>query len=143
MEVDLHYPKQLHKSHENFPLAIEKKQITFDMLSPMQQKQLIEMKGEKRAKSYKSEKLVATLGDKKKYIVHFKTLKLYLELGLKLAKVHRVLSFNQKPFFKPYIDLFTQKRKMAKDNFQKSIFKLFSNSLFVSIYSILFLIFIN
>ena len=34
LEVGLHYPKKLHKSHEDFPLAPEKYKVTYTDLSP-------------------------------------------------------------------------------------------------------------
>ena len=41
-------------------------------------------------------KLIPNLYDKIKYPVHYKNLKYYLSLGMKLAKIHRILSFKQK-----------------------------------------------
>ena len=73
-------------------------------------------------------KLIPTLYDKEKYVLHEENLKLYLSLGLKLKRVHRVLQFNQKPCLKKYIDFNTEKRKEAKDSFQNDFFKLMSNS---------------
>ena len=61
--------------------------------------------------------------DRKKNVLHISTLKFYLEHGLKLKKVHRVVCFNQADFLKPYIDFNTEKRKNAKTEFEKDVFK--------------------
>ena len=38
-------------------------------------------------------KLIHNLYDKSKYVVHYKNLKYYLRLGMKLVKIHRILKF--------------------------------------------------
>ena len=51
--------------------------------------------------------------DKNKYAVHYKNLMLYLSLGMKLKRIHRVLEFDEKPWMEPYIRLNTEMRKKA------------------------------
>ena len=54
-------------------------------------------------------KLIPTLRDKKEYVLQYCKLQLYLDLGLKIKKVHRVLKFDQSPWPKQYIDFNTEK----------------------------------
>ena len=56
-------------------------------------------------------KLISSLGDKVKYVVHYKNLQYYLSLGMKLVKVHKILKFNQNNWFKKSADFDTEKRK--------------------------------
>ena len=74
----------------------------------------------------KCKKLVCNLHDKKRYVLHIRSLKQALEYGLKLEKIHRVIEFNQESWLKPYIDMSTELRKIAKNDF----FKLMNNAVF-------------
>ena len=78
----------------------------------------------------KCKKLVFNLYDKKDHIVHIRSLKQALNDGLLLKKVHRVIQFNQKAWLKAYIDMNTELRKRAKNDFEKDFFKLMNNAVF-------------
>ena len=67
---------------------------------------------------------------KKKYVVHINSLEQALNHGLKLKKVYRVIEFNQEEWLKPYIDMNTELRKEAKNDFEKDLFKSMNNSVF-------------
>jgi len=96
LEVDLSYPKELHDLYSDLPLAPEN-----------------------RIGNQKLSKLFTTLYDKKNYVVHYTTLKLYLNLGLKLEKMHRVLEFDQPDWLKVYFDFNTALRTKATNDFEK------------------------
>ena len=106
LEVDVKYPKRLHELHSDLPFLSE------------------------RMKVNKCKKLVRNLFNKKKYVVHINALKQALNHGLKLKTIHRVIEFNQETWLKPYIDMNTELRKAAKNDFEKDLFKLMNNSVF-------------
>ena len=78
----------------------------------------------------KCKKLVCNLSNKKKYVTHINSLKQALNHGLKLKKIHRVIEFNQKAWLKPYIDLNTELRKVADNDFENDFYKLMNNTVF-------------
>ena len=69
--------------------------------------------------SDKTTKLIPTLFNKEKYVLHVRNLNLYKDLGMKLTKIHRVLQFNESPWLAKYIDFNTNKRSNAKKCFRK------------------------
>ena len=126
LEVDLELPEHLHDLFNDYcPAPVHKDPTEYNTsnylktrLNQLQQKQS------------KTKKLLCTLDTKTNYAVHYRNLKYYLELGCVLLKVHRVISFNQSTWLKKYIDLNTELRQKAKNDFEKDFFKLMNNSVF-------------
>ena len=106
LEVDLKVPEKLKDYFDNYPLAPENIPIN------------------------KVKKLLCTLNDKKKYVIHHETLKLYLSLGLELGKIHRIIRFEESEWMKTYIDLNTELRTKAGNDFEKDFFKLMNNAVY-------------
>ena len=105
-EVDLEYPKNLWEKHNDYPLAPEN----------------IKVNG--------VEKLICHFKPRKNYVVHYRNLRLYLEMGMKITAVHRGISFYRSPWMEPYIRKNTELRKTAANSFEKDFFKLMNNSVF-------------
>lgn len=108
-EVDLDYPEHLHDLHNEYPFCAENMHVP----------------GKTNVK-----KLLLTLFDKKNYVIHYRMLKLALQHGFILKKVHRALKFHQSPWLKPYIMLNTEMRTKATNEFEKNFFKLLCNAIF-------------
>ena len=99
LEIDTDYPQELHESHRDLPFL-----------------------------SIKKEKLLTTLENQQKYVVHIAALKQALLHGLEFKKVHRVISFNQEAWLKPYIDKKYRIKKNAKNDLEKDFFKLINDA---------------
>ena len=70
-------------------------------------------------KSWCVMKLLPNLGNKTNYVFHYRNLQLYLSLGMKLTKIHRVLTFKQSDSMKKNINFNTEKRTNATNDFEK------------------------
>ena len=105
-EVDLEYPSSLWEKHNDYPLAPEKLIVTG------------------------VEKLICHFKPRKNYVVHYRNLRQYLEMGMRITAVHRGISFYQRPWMEPYIRKNTELRKTAANSFEKDFFKLMNNSVF-------------
>ena len=79
----------------------------------------------------KVKKLVCNATDEENYSIHIVALKQALNhVNLKLIRVHSVISFRQEAWLKSYIDLNTELRKYAKNEFEKDFYKLKINSIY-------------
>ena len=103
LEVDVHYPEKLHELHNDLSFLLE---------------------------IIKIEKIVANLHDKTEYVIHTKNLKQALIHGLVLKKVYKVIKLTQNSLLKPYINMNTDGRKKAKNDFEKDFFKLMNCAVF-------------
>ena len=126
-KVDIEIPKELHDKFMDYPLCPEIKNTPENMLSEYQ-KYLNDKLNIKY--NEKDKKLILDLLPRKNYKVYYKNLEYYLKLGLKVTKVHRILTFDEKPFLKEYIDLNTELRKNSKNDHEKDLFKLMNNAIF-------------
>ena len=115
LEVDLKYHNKLHELQNDYPLAPEKRTVTNDILSNYCKS--IADKYDTKVGDIK--KLIPNLGNKNKYVLHYKNLQLYLPSGMKLTKIHRVLNFKQSDWMKKYFDFNTKKRMCATNDFEK------------------------
>ena len=106
LDVDVDYPNKLQNLHSDLPFLPERMVIN------------------------NTKKLVCNLNDKKNYIVHINVLKQALDHGLKLRKVDSVIEFDQEAWLKEYIDVNTELRKKATNDFEKDFFKLMNNAVF-------------
>ena len=105
LEVDLKYPKKLHKLHNNFPLAPEKLAVTSDMLS----KYCKEIADIYEIKLGDVKKLIPNLSNKTKYVLDYRNLqKSIFIFRNKLIQIHKTLKFKQSDWIKKYIDFNTK-----------------------------------
>jgi hypothetical protein len=108
LEVDIDYPNEIHDKHNFFPFLPKNEKIP----------------------NSNDTKLLLTLENKTKYIIHIKNLCLAIQSGLKLKKIHRILAFHHCPWLKPYIEINTHLRSIAKSKFEQDFYKLMVNSIF-------------
>ena len=126
LEFDLGYPDKLHELHNDYPLAPQKLAVSSDMLSKCCKK----IADKYEIKVGDVQKLIPNLGSKTNYVVHYRNLHLYLSLGMKLTKLHRELKFKQFDWIKKYVDLNTEKRVNAANDFETDFFKLIIHSVY-------------
>ena len=107
-------------------MAPEKLAVSYEMLSDYCKK----IANKYGIKVADLKKLVPSLGNKTNYVLHYRDLQLYLSLGMKLTKIHRVLKFKQSDWMKKYIDFNNEKRKNTANSFEKDFFKLMINSVY-------------
>ena len=126
LEVDLKYPSELHELHNDYPLAPEKLRVSKDMLSDY----CLNIVEKYDVKVGDVAKLIPNLKDKSCYVLHYRTLQLYVSLGMVVEKIHRVLKFKQSDWLKSFVLFSSEKRMNAANEFEKAFFKLIINSVY-------------
>ena len=123
VECDMTYPDSIKKKSCYFPFCPEKMAVNINDLSEYQ-------RGVMNEHHRPQEKLMCTQTDKIRYKVHYRMLKFYVRQGMQITKIHRVVSFKQKPWLAPYINHNTKMRAKATTKSQKDFFKLMNNSFY-------------
>ena len=126
VKCDLLYPENIHDQTKDLPLAPRHFTIENKHLSSYNQ-HLVE---NLHIQNPTGTKLISDQFDKLEYICHVANLKFYLEQGMKLGTIHRVLKFKQKAIFKPYIQLCIEERAKTSSLAEKNLWKLACNSIF-------------
>ena len=127
LEVDVEYPEELHDYFNSFPPCPSKRTIKEKEISQMQVN-LGKMLG-LGSTPYKVEKMVACLKPKT-IICHYRTLKYYASIGLKIKRVNRGIKFIQKAWMKDYISYNSKKRQETSSPVEQNLRKFLNNSLF-------------
>ena len=125
-EAGLEYCWDLHDLHNDHFLSPEKIEVSHDRLSKYC-KEIVDWYNIKVAGV---KILISNLCDKVKYVVYYKNLQYYLSLGMRLLKIHRILSFKQCNWLKSYTDFNTKKIQESGDEFSKGLYKLMDNCIY-------------
>ena len=109
LEVDIEIPDYLHDFLDDLPVA------PFSECPP---------------NGSKVKKLLMTHLKKFNYVVHGKLLNFWMNLGVIVSRVHRVVEFKQALLFADYIKNNADKRAASTNDFDKEFYKFKNNSLY-------------
>ena len=126
LEVDLKYPSKLHELHHDYPLAPENLRVSKDMSSDY----CLSIAEKYDVKVGDVAKLIPNLRNKSCYVLHYRTLQLYVSFGMVVRKINRVMKFKQSDWLKSFVMFNTAKRMNAANEFEKAFFKLIINSVY-------------
>lgn len=125
--IDFEIPDDVKRATDELPLGLNQFKPHFNHMSPFT-KDIFEDLGLPR--TYITNKLTGTHFPQKDYLICIKLLQLYVQLGIKITKIHKILEFKQDACFRDYINKNINLRKNSKNPYEKSIWKLMNNSVF-------------
>ena len=123
IECDLEYPAEIKEKTKNFPFCPYQTKADPNLFSGY-------MNNINQPNYKPTSKLMCDVTNKSKYMIHYRMFKFYLNQGMKVTKIHTIYKFKQSPWLGKYIDHNTQKRTVAKTNFEKDLYKLMNNAFF-------------
>ena len=125
IECDIECPAELHNQFNDLPFFPEK---NYGL-----QSQFIKdfaTQWNVTNKETKTQKLVCTLFNKSHYFCHYLMLRLGVQQGYRITKIHKITPFKQAPFMYEYVSDLARRRALAKTDVEKQLFKLLGNSLY-------------
>ena len=123
VECNLEYPVEIKEKTKNFPFCPYQTKADPNLFSGY-------MNNINQPNYKPTSKLMCDVTNKSKYMIHYRMFKFYLNQGMKVTKIHTIYRFKQSPWLGKYIDHNTQKRTVAKTNFEKDLYKLMNNAFF-------------
>jgi len=103
LEVDFEYPQHLHDAHANLPFCLTRNKPPVNV------------------------KTSSSPRYKKRYVIHYQNLQQCTCHGFRVTKIHRILQFEQYPWLCDYIQLNTDFRTRANNDFEKNLYKLMNS----------------
>ena len=64
-------------------------------------------------------KLICSLSNRERYVVHYAELQSAIQKGFKVTKIHEAMEFDEQDWMRPFIEYNINKRKAAKTKFEK------------------------
>ena len=110
LEVDAVFPDSIHEKMRDLPMLPEQ------IIPP--------------GSDSKVPKLINHVGPRSRYVLSYEMYQLAKRQGVEFPVIHRILSYSQRKWLKPYIEFNSNERVKAKDSFSKDYFKLLNNSLY-------------
>ena len=127
--VDLKIPYDLHDKFKDYTPACENV-CSADRPEFQDSEFMTNIGKELNITKGKVKKLIPNLFNKDNYVIHYRHLKLLVELGIEVIELHNVLEFRQERFLSDFIMFNTQKRSESKLTYEKDLFKLLNNSIY-------------
>ena len=138
---DIDYTNECKERTEQLALMPNKRNINDNELGYLrssftdQERDGVKARSEKRLHRsgkllHRSQKLILDQNNKTEYMVHYRMLKFYVRMGVKVTKIHRVIKFKQDYICSDYIQNNTNKRATAKTEAEKDVRNLMNNSLY-------------